>query len=331
MPSFVRHALALLKESWQDFGKDDCQRLAAALSYYTVFSLPPLLVVLIAIAGLLWDANQVRGAIEGQFGALLGAEGASQVRTIIQSADRPDVNRPLAAIVGVVALLFGATGAFMSLQGALDRAWSVQPDPAKGGIRNFVTKRILSLGMVVGVAFLLLVSLAVSTALAAAGDAIVGDRTGALATVLVVLNFVVSFAVITGLFAALFKVLPDAEVAWRDVWVGAAFTAFLFVVGKFLLGYYLGRNDPGSAFGAAGALALMLVWVYYAAMIVLFGAEFTEAWSRRFGRGIVPEPGAVKVKIRTERIEHGPEARPKADPKADADAGVELGERGDAR
>lgn len=320
----ARGALGLLKESWQDFGKDECQRLAAALSYYTVFSLPPLLVVLVAIASMLWDAGEVQGAIERQMGGLLGSEGGAQVRTIMQSADRPDVNRPLAALVGVGALLFGATGAFMALQGALNRAWSVQPDPKQGGIRNFVTKRLLSLGMILAVAFLILVSLALSAALAAAGDTIARDATGVTAVLLAILNFVVSFVVISGLFAAIYKVLPDAKIAWRDTVVGAAFTAFLFVVGKFLLGFYLGRNDPGSAFGAAGSLALMLVWIYYASMIVLFGAEFTEAWSRRYGKGIVPEEGAVKVEIKTHRVESGPKAHPKADPKAAPNAGTEL-------
>jgi membrane protein len=320
----ARGTLGLLKESWDDFGKDECQRLAAALSYYTVFSLPPLLVVLIAVAGIVWDANEVRGAIETQMTGLLGQEGGAQVGEIIRSADRPDVNKPLAALIGIGALLFGATGAFMALQGALNRAWSVQPDPAQGGIRNFITKRILSLGMILVVAFLVLVSLALSAALAAAGDTVGRAATGVPAVALEVLTFVVSFAVVSGLFAAIYKVLPDAKIAWRDTIVGSVFTAFLFVLGKFLLGFYLGRNDPGSAFGAAGSLALMLVWIYYASMIVLFGAEFTEAWSRRYGKGIVPEEGAVKVEIKTQRVETGPKARPKADPKASPNAGTEL-------
>ena len=324
MGSLARNTMELLRESWQDFFKDECSRLAAALSYYTVFSLPALLVLLIAVASLLWDANEVRGAIETQMGGLLGARGGAQVRTIMESAERPDANRPLAAIASVVVLLFGATGAFISLQGALNRAWSVQPDPAQGGIRNFITKRILSLGMVLAIAFLILVSLALSAALAAAGETVGRAATGVDAALLEAFNFVVSYAVITGLFAALYKVLPDAEIPWRDTLVGAAFTAFLFVLGKFLLGFYFGRNDPGSAFGAAGSLALMLVWIYYASMIVLFGAEFTEAWSRRFGTGIVPEKGAVKVEIHTERVESGPDAHPKADPKADPNAGAKL-------
>ncbi len=322
--SIARSALELLKESWQDFGKDDCNRLAAALSYYTVFSLPPLLVVLLAIASVIWDPAEVQGMIVEQLGGLLGGEGGEQVRTIMQSAERPDSNRPLAAIVGVGALLFGATGAFISLQSALNRAWSVQPDPARGGIRNFVTKRILSLGMVLAIAFLLLVSLSVSAALSAMGGA-VGRLVPAVSPVLIELgNAAISFAVITGLFAAIYKVLPDAEIEWRDVVVGAVVTAFLFVLGKFLIGFYLGRNDPGSAFGAAGALALMLVWIYYASMIVLFGAEFTEAWSRRYGKGIVPEEGAVKVEVRTERVESGPDAHPRADTKASPNTGAKL-------
>lgn len=322
--SVAKASFGLLKESWQDFGKDECQARAAALSYYTVFSLPPLLVLLIAISSVVWNATDVQGAIDGQMTGLLGAEGGAQIRTIIQSADRPDANRPLAALVGIGALLFGATGAFMALQGALNRAWSVQPDPKKGGIRNFLTKRVLSLGMILVVAFLVLVSLALSAALGAAGERIGRGATGLPAALLEGLNFVVSFAVITGLFAAIYKVLPDAEIEWRDTIVGSAFTAFLFVLGKFLLGFYLGRSNPGSAFGAAGSLALMLVWIYYASMIVLFGAEFTEAWSRTYGKGIVPEEGAVKVQVRTERVESGPQADPKADPKAPPNTGAKL-------
>ena len=322
--SLARNTWELLRESVQDFFKDDCTRLAAALSYYTVFSLPPLLVLLLAIASIVLDPAQVQGEVERQIGGLLGAEGGAQIRTIMESAERPDVNRPLAAMVSIGALLFGATGAFMALQGSLNRAWSVQPDPAMGGLRNFVTKRILSLGMVLAIAFLLLVSLAVSAALSAMGSAFGRLMPGVSTVLLEIVNTAISFAVVTGLFAAIYKVLPDAEIEWRDVIVGSVVTAFFFVLGKFLIGFYLGRSEPGSAFGAAGSLALLLVWIYYASILVLFGAEFTEAWSRRYGKGIVPEDGAVKVEVRTERVDAGPEAHPRADTKAAPNTGTKL-------
>jgi uncharacterized membrane protein YqjE len=187
-------------------------------------------------------------------------------------------------------LLFGATGAFMQLQSALNRAWEVKPDPQSGGLKNFVMKRVLSLGMILGVAFLMIVSLAISALIGAIGDSL----TFIPQPVMYAVNFLASFAVLTLLFAAIFKVLPDARIEWRYVWVGAIVTSLLFVIGKFGIGLYLGRSSPGDAFGAASALAVILVWVYYAGMIVLFGAEFTQAWAQGHGAEVRPEKGAVR-------------------------------------
>jgi len=195
-------------------------------------------------------------------------------------------------ILSIGGLLFGATGAFVSLQTALNRAWEVEPDPKSGGIRNFITKRLFSLGMVLGIAFLLLVSLAVTAALSAVGGALFGGLGKMFGEIL---NFLLTFAVITLLFGAMFKVLPDAKIGWRDVWVGAIATALLFVIGKTLIGLYIGQSDPGSTFGAAGSLAVLLVWIYYAAVILLLGAEFTQAWMKMHGRTIEPEAGAVRI------------------------------------
>ncbi len=215
-----------------------------------------------------------------------------QIRTILQQAHAPGSSAWLPTVLSIIALILGATGAFGQLQAALNRAWEVAPDPQQGGLKAFLLKRVFSFGMILSVAFLLLVSLVLSAALSAFGDALGGMLPeGLSATLLQVLNQVVSFAVIAVLFAAIFKVLPDASVAWRDVWVGAAVTAFLFVVGKFLIGFYLGRSNPGEAFGAAGSLAVMLVWIYYSSMILLFGAEFTQAWAEQRGGGIAPERG----------------------------------------
>lgn len=292
MTDTPRGLLPLLKATFRDFGEDECTVRAAALAYYTVFALPPLLILLIIVAGMIWDPADVQRALETQFAGMLGESGAQQIRTIITQADRPGSGGLFATLASVGGLVFGATGAFIQLQGALNRAWEVKPDPAAGGVMTFITKRMLSLGMVLGIAFLLAVSLALTSAISAMS----GMLGGAIPEPLLhVVNFVLSFAVLGLLFAAMFKVLPDADVAWRDVWVGGAVTALLFVAGKFAIGFYLGRSSPGDAFGAAGALAVVLVWAYYSGMILLFGAEFTQQWAKRRGSGIRPSDGAVRV------------------------------------
>jgi membrane protein len=269
--------IAVLRTAFKEFLSDDCQVRAAALAYYTVFALPPLLILLIMVAGLVWDPAEVERALGAQFTSLIGTEASETLTEMVRTADKPGTNGALATTLGVLGLLFGATGAFLQLQGALNAAWDVQPDPKARGIRHFVLKRLLSLGMILCVAFLLIVSLVVSALIAAAGERLTFLPEPALYAA----NLVVSFAVTTTLFAAIFKYLPDVDIGWRDVWVGAVATSLLFVIGKFLIGLYLGRSEPGNAYGAASALAVILVWIYYSGMIVLFGAELTQAWSTR--------------------------------------------------
>ena len=302
----LKEQLSLLKESAQGFIDDDCPTQAAALSYYTIFSLPPLLMVILLILGVLVDPQDLRGQLELQMGALMGPSATEQIRSILSQLHAPGAGGLLPTLLSVGALVLGATGAFGQLQAALNKAWEVTPDPNQGGIKAFLIKRVFSFGMILSVAFLLLVSLVVSAALGAFGGALGRFLPDGISTVLLqVLNLVVSFAVITALFAAIFKVLPDATVAWRDVWVGAAATALLFVIGKFLIGFYLGRSNPGQAFGAAGSLAVLFVWVYYSSMILLFGAEYTQSWAVHRGSGIVPEQGAVRVRKMTQRLSGG--------------------------
>jgi membrane protein len=292
----VKDVLTLLKDSGKAFIDDDCPTQAAALSYYTTFSLPPLLVMILLILRAVVDPRDVQGQIEMQIGSLMGPTATEQIRTILRQVHQPGTGGLVTTVLSIVALLFGATGAFGQLQASLNRAWGVAPDPQKGGLKSFVMKRVFSFSMILSVSFLLLVSLVVSAALTAFGGALGGMLpAGVSATLLQVLNQVISFVVIAALFAAMFKVLPDARVAWRDVWVGAGATALLFVVGKFLIGLYLGRSNPGQAFGAAASLAVLLLWIYYSSMILLFGAEFTQTWAERRGRGIVPQRGAVRV------------------------------------
>ncbi len=303
MATESRGLFQILKQSVDGFIEDDCPTMAAALSYYTVFSLPPLLVLLLTILGAVVDPQDIQGTIEMQMRDAMGPGGAEQVRTILMNADRP-AGGALPTALSAVALLLGATGVFGQLQAALNKAWGVAPDPSKGGIKALLLKRVFGIGMVLGLAFILLVSLVVSAVLSAFGDQIGRFLPAGLsAPVLEAINFVGSLAVVALLFAAIFKVMPDARIAWRDVRVGAVATALLFVAGKFLLGLYLGRSNPGEAFGAAGALALMLVWIYYSSMIVLFGAEFTQVWAERRGRGIVPEKGAVRVVRETRQLD----------------------------
>lgn len=307
----LKDTLTLVKDSGKDFIDDDCPTQAAALSYYTIFSLPPLLMLILLILGAVLDPQDIQGQLESQIGGLMGPSATEQIRTILQQAHQPGSGGLLPTLLSIGALLLGATGAFGQLQAALNRAWEVAPDPQQGGLKAFLLKRVFSFGMILSIAFLLLVSLMLSAALTAFGGALGGLLPdGVSTTLLQVLNQVISFVVIGGLFAAMFKVLPDAVVSWRDVSVGAGATALLFVIGKFLLGLYLGRSNPGQAFGAAGSLAVMLVWIYYSSMILLFGAEFTQAWAERRGSGIAPENGAVRVVQEKRQVREGHEPVP---------------------
>jgi membrane protein len=286
----------IVKETFSAFSGDDCSTMAAAVAYYTVFSLPPLLIVVIFVAGLFLDSAKVQQVIQQQVGGLVGPEGAEQIGTMIQNAGNLGQKGLVGLVAGIAGLLFGATGAFAQLQTALNRAWNIEPAPEGGGIVLIIFKRILSLGMVLGIAFLLLVSLVLSAALSALSGVLAQFMPGGVSAVaLYVLDVAVSLAVIALLFAAVFKVLPDAKIAWRDVWMGGFVTALLFVAGKFAIGFYLGRSNPGQAFGAAGSLALILLWVYYSAMIVFLGAEFTQSWAKNKGKRIEPGSDAVRM------------------------------------
>jgi membrane protein len=283
-----------LKRTVQEFLDDEAPRLAAALSYYTIFSLPPILILILLVTGVFADPDVVESRLLGEVEGVLGSDAAAQIGTMVnQAADFG--GGLLTTVLTLAALAFGATGAFYQLQSALNKAWGVAPAP-ESGLRDFVVKRLLSFAMILGVAFLLLVSLALSALLTRASVEIAELLPGALTgPMLLAVDVGLSLVVVTALFAAMFKVLPDARVAWRDVWVGALVTAVLFVAAKLLFGVFLSMSDPGSAFGAAGSLAVLLIWVYFSAMILFLGAEFTQVQARRRGRRIEPAPGAVRV------------------------------------
>jgi len=287
------HALwSLVKTTGNDFMDDNALRLAAALAYYALLSLAPLVVLAIAIAGLAVDEHSVRGAIAHELGGVVGNAGAEAVEGIVRSAKAPAAGI-VSSVVGVIVLLFGASGVFGELQGALDTIWEVAPKPGRG-IKGIVKDRLFSFAMVMGVAFLLLVSLILSTALAAVGSFFGSALPGGEA-VWHVLNFVISVVVVSGLFGVMFKTVPDAKVEWRDAWVGGLVTSVLFAVGKFLIGLYLGKSTLSSAYGAAGSLVLLVIWVYYSASIMLLGAEFTRVYASRFGKRIEPSENAERV------------------------------------
>ena len=268
---------AVLKRAAIKWSADDCLQLGAALAYYTVFSLAPVLVIVIAVAGALFGQEAAQGEIVGQIRSLVGEEGASAIQALVQSASRPGAGSR-ATLIGLLVLLFGSTSAFSQLQSALNRIWDV-PAQKHSGIGDMVRARFLSFAAVLGTGFLLSVSLVLSAAAAALGR--FGGGYLPYGGLLGLADVLGSMVVHTLLFAMIFKMLPDAVIEWRDVWVGATVTAGLFVVGKFAIGLYLGRTDLGAAYGAAGWVILVLAWVYYSAQIVLFGAEFTCAYAAR--------------------------------------------------
>lgn len=287
--SIPREWWHLLKEAASDWSHDRAPRLGAALAYYTVFSLVPFLVVTIAVIGLVFGQEAAQSAILDQIANLVGEQSAAAIKEMIQRADQPSTGL-VATGLAIATLLLGASGVFGQLQDALNTVWGVEPKEGRG-VWGFIKDRFLSFVAVLGTGFLLLVSLVLSSALAALGKWFSGLLPLPEA-VLELLNFTVSFLIITGLFALIFKVLPDAKVAWRDVWVGAGLTAALFTIGKFALGLYLGKSNVASGYGAAGSLVLVLLWVYYSAQILLYGAEFTQVYANRLGERIVPTPDA---------------------------------------
>lgn len=275
--------------SWSD---DYAPSMGAALSYYTLFSIAPLLVIVIAVAGFFFGADEVRGTLFAQLSGLMGEEGAHAIEGMMQSANEPKEGL-ISTVIGFVVLAAAATTVFAELQSALDRIWRAPAREQASGIWGIVRARLLSFGMILAIAFVLMVSLVVSTALSALGKWW-GPWFGAWETLAQIFNLLVSFGIITLLFALIYKIIPSVDVAWHDVWVGAAVTSLLFTIGKFLIGLYLGKSDIGSAFGAASSLVIVMVWVYYSAQIFLLGAEFTWVYAHEFGsrRGI-PRPGAI--------------------------------------
>ncbi len=271
----------LAKQSVNAWIDDRASSMGAAIAFYTMFSLAPLLLISIGIAGLVFGEDAARDAIVEQAGGLVGETGAEGVRSVLDASRDPE-GGAIAALVSMVTLVVGATTVFAELQSDLDVVWKVPAEKQSSGIWGLIRARLLSFGMVLGVGFLLIVSLILNAALAALGKwwgAWFGDWELTLQAV----NFLVSFAVVTGLFAMIYKILPSEKIAWGDVWIGAAVTSLLFSIGKFLIGLYIGRSALASGFGAAGTFVVVIVWVYYSSLVFLLGAEFTHEYAKGEG------------------------------------------------
>ncbi|RKH15483.1 YihY/virulence factor BrkB family protein [Corallococcus sp. CA053C] len=274
------HVWPLLKQTLSEWMDDNVPAQAAALAYYTLFSVAPMIIIAIAVAGLVFGQEAAQGEIQKQLQSLIGDAGAKVVQDLVASASKPS-SGILATVVGILVLGFAATGVFAQLQDSLNTIWKVKKKPMNG-VLAFVRQRLLSFAMVLGIGFLLLVSLVLSAALSAAGTFLMGLMPG-WETVLQLVNLAIAFAVTTVLFAMIYKVLPDTRVAWKDVWLGAAVTSFLFSLGKLGIGLYLGKSSVSSSYGAAGSFAVLLLWVYYSSQLLFLGAEFTQVYSRWHG------------------------------------------------
>jgi membrane protein len=296
---YQKGIVALFKNTASEWIQDKCPQLGAALAYFTVFSLAPLVLVLLAVFGLIFGgSDQAQHKITEQLQYLIDPSGIKVIQDIAANASKPQAGI-IATAIGVVLALFGASGVFGQLQDALNTIWGVKPKPG-GGVMGFIRTRFLSFAMVGGVCFLLLVSLTVESLLRGLSDYLKNMLPGG--DILALTLFLVfDVAVVISLFAMIFRYLPDAKVAWRDVWIGATLTAVLFALGKFVLGLYLGSGAAGSAYGAASSLITLLLWIYYAAQILLFGAEFTQVYANTYGTRVEPQAHAVKVKI-TEKV-----------------------------
>jgi membrane protein len=280
---------ALFREAAQSWFRDHAQSMGAALAFYTIFSIAPLLLIVIAVAGAVFGEEAARGEIYYQLQGMLGTTGARAVQDLLESARRPADSVP-AAVIGIVLLFIAATSVFAELQDSLDRIWRAPQRPAHTALWGLVRARLLSFGMILGIGFLLIVSLAFSAALSALGrwwD----PQSQSWITFSGASETGLSLLLVTAVFALIYKSMPRASIHWRDVWVGAAVTALLFVAGKFLIGEYIGRSGVSSAYGAAASLIVVLLWVYYSAQIFLFGAEFTWVYAHRYGsRRALPPP-----------------------------------------
>lgn len=284
---------AMLKETFTQWNEREPFANSVVIAYYTIFSLPGLMVIIINIAGYFYDKGEITSRLTSQIQGMIGGDTASDVEAIIGKASESKGNT-LATVLGIATLIFGATGVFYQMQQILNKMWEVKPKP-KQMILKLIRDRVFSFGLILAVGFLLLVSLALSAGLTAFSDWVSVHLSDSLNILFKLADILLSLSIITVLFASIYKFLPDAQIRWKDVWPGALLTAVLFTVAKFGLGLYFGKSDPGSTYGAAGSVILIMLWVSYAGLILLFGAEFTQVYAKRYGKEIQPTEGAVST------------------------------------
>lgn len=285
---------SVLKETYTEFDDDNAIKLSASLSYYTIFSLPPLIMIVLSICGVFFGRDAVNGTFFWQIHGLVGKEAALQIQETIKNVKLSDSN-VFATIVGAVTLVIGASGVFAEIQSSINFIWGLKAKPNKG-IAKFIKNRLMSFSMIASVGFLLMVSLTVNTVMDVLNERLIKYFPDATIYLFYVLNIIILFVTTTLLFSIIFKTLPDGTIAWKDTLIGSAVTAILFMIGKFVIGYYIGSSSIGSAYGAAGSIIIILVWVYYSAIILYFGAEFTKVFASRYGKAIIPNDYAVEIK-----------------------------------
>lgn len=291
---FLKTIWNLLKETYSEFDDDNAIKLSASLSYYTIFSLAPLIIIILSICGLFFGRDAVTGSFFWQIQGLVGKEAGLQLQEMIKSIELSDSSL-FATIVGSVTLLIGASGVFAEIQSSINFIWGLKAKPNKGLVK-FLKNRLMSFSMIAAVGFLLLVSLTLNTLMDVLNARLMRYFPDATVYLFYILNIIILFVSITLLFSIIFRTLPDGTVAWKDTLIGSGVTAILFMIGKFAIGYYIGSSTIGSAYGAAGSVIVILVWVYYSAIILYFGAEFTKVYALRYGEKIIPNDYAVEIK-----------------------------------
>ena len=289
----MKNNVGLLKQTVEEFSKDNVMKLSASLSYFTIFSIAPMLFLIISFAGAFYGQEAVQGRLFGQLQQLVGSSAAEQIQHMIASTALKD-DTTFGTITGIVVLLFGATGVFTEMQDSINFIWSIRAKPKKGWLK-LIINRLISFSLVVSLGFLMIVSLVINAVMDALSDQLMRVFSDGTFYLMYVLNITIIFVIISFFFMVIYKVLPDAQISWKDSWRGAMFTAVLFLAGKFLIGYFIGNSKTSAAYGAAASLVILLLWVYYTSVILYFGAEFTKVYALRRGCGIQPHSNAVYI------------------------------------
>lgn len=295
-----KYGWELLKRTYSEFDNDNAIKLSASLSYYTIFSLPPLLIIILSIFSVFFGRDAVTGRFFGQINGMVGNEAAIQIQETIKNIELSNSNT-FAAIFGGIMLLIGASGVFAEIQSSINAIWGLKAKPNKG-IVKFLKNRLMSVSMIGSVGFLLLVSLMINTLMDVVNERLLQSFPDVTVYLLYILNVLVVFATTTGLFAIIFKTLPDGYILWKDALIGSSFTSFFFMFGKFAIGFYLGNSTVATVYGAAGSVVIILIWVYYSAIILYFGAEFTKVYANLHGGKIIPNDYAVEIKVEVKEV-----------------------------